>query len=705
MAKTPSELEKEIIELNKKIAELKKSLSSAYDPSTIDKFSKSIEKLTASLEKSESAHLKSLQREEESYENVVYNLQRKARAQEKSLNLDKKTTAESTKLREIIEKIQALKNTENDSTEENLKLAKQLTKDLSRAQLEYEDINEELKLARESANAFLTDVSKGIERLPIIGKALSSGFDAFITSSVGKKVRDKLAEFMFDPDVIGKSLIGATGLGMTAAGVGLVGAGIKANLARQQELKDQQRSLSLTKEQTLLVDATQRRLLLSSKSSVISLEEARKASAALVKDFGQLGTDNEHLIEQQNRLVKYYGMQEEEAANFQKISKVNGEDAEVFRKRIIAITSGFNKLRGSSIPMNEIMKTISNYSAQIRIQFKGTKDELVGATIKAKLLGTSLEDLNGIADNLLNIESSIENQVTAQLVTGRRISLDAARRYALENDMLGLMTELQKQNIDYYTYSHMNRVEQQSTAAALGMNVEQMSKFVEQQELANRLGIKTTGNLEYNLSQQRQLIEAAAKNNDELAQKYMLENETLSNQEKLTAAVNKMAEVFKVLNALIVGVGAGLIAVGITMAIIARETIKAAIAALTWNSAFTFGIGALVAVTAAAAAYNMMPGMASGGDVVGGNGPVVVGENGPEIVRLRRGNSVTPNSQLNTVGADNKETNELLKQLIEKVDQPVLVKLGDTTINELGNQITMKRDYRAGVGNTYNRVR
>jgi phage-related tail protein len=87
--------------------------------------------------------------------------------------------------------------------------------------------------------------------------------------------------------------------------------------------------------------------------------------------------------------------------------------------------------------------------------------------------------------------------------------------------------------------------------------------------------------------------------------------------------------------------------------------------------------------------------MASGGEVVGGSGPVVVGENGPEIVRLKKGNSVTPNSQLNTVGNNNKETNDLLRQILAKVDQPAIIKMGDTTINELGNKINLNRNYSA----------
>ena len=88
--------------------------------------------------------------------------------------------------------------------------------------------------AKKSAADFLGDVSKGIAKLPIIGQSLSAGFDKFINSNAGKKVRNKIAKLMYDPKTIGKSLMGAVGLGMTAAGVGLVSAGIKANLARQQ---------------------------------------------------------------------------------------------------------------------------------------------------------------------------------------------------------------------------------------------------------------------------------------------------------------------------------------------------------------------------------------------------------------------------------------------------------------------------------------
>jgi hypothetical protein len=263
--------------------------------------------------------------------------------------------------------------------------------------------------------------------------------------------------------------------------------------------------------------------------------------------------------------------------------------------------------------------------------------------------------------------------------------------------MNGLMDELVKQEIDYASYSKMNRVEKQATAAALGMSTDQMAKFVSQQELATQLGInmaaaenQTSAGLAESLKNNQERIAQMAKAGNLAAKQYMRDNEALTTQEKMTAAVEQMAQLFRIMAPFVVGIG-------VAMTVMA-------VAAMMTMGALTFGIAAGLGVAAAATAMAYLPGMASGGDIVGGNGPVVVGENGPEIVHLRKGNSVTPNSQLNTVGSDNKETNDLLRQLIAKVDQPAIIKMGDTTINELGNKINLNRNYQTGVGNTYNRL-
>ena len=596
------------------------------------------------------------------------------------------------KKRGISSKINDLESKTSELQQEILTSIENQTDNIEELQSKFKALNKEiekeLKLinkAEEGAKNFLSDVSSAISQVPLIGGALSKGFDSFLKSSKGKKLASKIASKLFNPAAIKSSQIN---MAMLSAGLALAGAGINMGLSREQELKDQQRSIGLTNEQSKAVDRMQRGLLNSSSSMVVSLEEARKASAELVEDFGTLGVGSSMLVDQQVKLTKAFGLTGEEASNFQRTSTIIGRSTEDSKMAVLATAAGFNKLTGSTQSLSGVLRTVSRLSDSIRIQFRGSDEELTNAVMKAKALGTSLEDLNGIADQLLNIESSIENQVTAQLVTGRSINLERARFFALTDDMNGLMDELVKQEIDYAAYSKMNRVEKQATAAALGMSTDQMAKFVSQQELATQLGIdmaaaenQTSAGLAESLKMHQATIEAKAKLGNEAAKQYMRDNEALTTQEKMTAAVEQMARLFRIMAPIVVGIGVAMTAM--------------AVAAMMTMGALTFGIAAGLGVAAAATAMAYLPGMASGGDVVGGKGPVVVGENGPEIVHLRKGNSVTPNSQLNTVGNNNKETNDLLRQLIAKVDQPAIIKMGDTTINELGNKINLNRNYQA----------
>jgi hypothetical protein len=225
--------------------------------------------------------------------------------------------------------------------------AEDAVKKLNRSIRERLSIEEKTKkvldASKESANAFLNDVSKGIGKLPVIGNSLSSGFNKFINSDAGKKVRDKLAEKMFDSKAIGKSLKGALGLGLVGAGIGIAGAGIKMTLATEQAMKDQQRSIGLANEQSNTADEMQRGLLLSTKSMVTNLEEARKATAELIDNFGTFATENSTLVDQQVNLTKAYGLQAEEASDFQRSAMISGQSTEEMKIAVLSTAAGFNK--------------------------------------------------------------------------------------------------------------------------------------------------------------------------------------------------------------------------------------------------------------------------------------------------------------------------------------------------------------------------
>jgi hypothetical protein len=640
-------------------------------------------------------------------ESISESLQNQIRVLKVKESINKTLTKEESHQLAITERLQKLLADGKITHERTSKILKNLNNSTSdRLQIEQAILKvkkaEEVldaKIAnakRKSAAEYVDGIEKNMRKVPVLG-------DLMANTLMGKKTKRALTKeftkFFNSPGLKRSFAKAQVGLGVMTAGIALTGAGIKATLAREQELKDQQRSIGLTNEQSVAVDKMQRELLNSSGNMVVSLEEARKASAELEDDFGTAGVKNKDLVDQQVKLTKAYGLQGEEATNLQKAAMITGQSTEEMKIDILATAEGFNKVKGSSYSLSSVMKTVSKLSDSVRLQFRGSNTELTAAVMKAKALGTTLEDLNGIADGLLNIESSIEAQVTAQLVTGRNINMDRARMFALMDDMPGLMDELVKQEIDYASYSKMNRIEKQSTAAALGMNVDQMAKFVSQQELSKQLGIdmsdaqnQTAEGLENSLKSRQEEISQLAKSGNLAAKQYEKENESLTTQEKMTAAVEQMAQTFKYLGPIMAALGVVITIIGAALAFAAISAAAIAISSTLGGAALPI----LASVGVIAAGIYAYQGMKTGGEVVAGKGPVVVGENGPEIVRLKKGNMVTPNDQLTNLASNNKPAPSPIVN--------VSLVVGNTAINEIGNKISMNQSYNQGVGNTYNRL-
>jgi len=377
----------------------KEKLESIYEQQAKAENITDISKKQAALNKLAAEELKILQ--------AIAALQEK---QERSL--DSITRKLQDQIKELKNK-EDLTESENDLLDKSVKLQEKIknaiksgTGDVASLKDEYEAVVEKLQevlkvqtQAERSAKNFLNDVSTAISRIPLLGSTLSKGFDAYLKSTRGKKLAAKISSKLFNPSAVGQSRLNT---GLLGAGLALTGAGIKAGLRREQELKDQQRAIGLTNEQSKAIDRVQRGLLNTSGNMVISLEEARKASAELVEDFGTYGALNSNLVDQQVKLTKAFGLTGEEASNFQRTSTIIGRTTEDSKLAVFATAAGFNKLTGSTQSLSGVLRTVSRLSDSIRIQFRGSDEELTNAVMKAKALGTTLEDLNGIAGSVSN---------------------------------------------------------------------------------------------------------------------------------------------------------------------------------------------------------------------------------------------------------------------------------------------------------------
>jgi len=110
--------------------------------------------------------------------------------------------------------------------------------------------------------------------------------------------------------------------------------------------------------------------------------------------------------------------------------------------------------------------------------------EAVGA---AKKLGVEFAQISGIADNLLDFETSITKELELSAMLGRNINLSKARELAFAGDLAQATQETLKQIGGIAEFERMNYYQKKQTADLLGVSVAEMQKMVTNQGSLNEL--------------------------------------------------------------------------------------------------------------------------------------------------------------------------------------------------------------------------
>lgn len=230
--------------------------------------------------------------------------------------------------------------------------------------------------------------------------------------------------------------------------------------------------------------------------------------------------------------------------NLTRVAQINGTTEEKLYKLRRGTIDVFKATTGKALDQRVVMKDLTNLSNSIRINFIGSERALTAAAANARAMGSTLESMDKIAGSFLNFETSIRNQMEAELITGRELNLEKARYYALTNNSLGLQQEITKLGITAEKYGKMNRIAQESTADALGMSREEMSKMLLDQKVMSSLNAKDTYQLQakYNELRKTKTLEEASKilGDEAVTRTY----EQLSLQERTTLATEKLKSSF-----------------------------------------------------------------------------------------------------------------------------------------------------------------
>jgi len=304
---------------------------------------------------------------------------------------------------------------------------------------------------------------------------------------------------------------------------GLFGLLISAALNADKQTTELAKSLTLTKE-----EASGVREEFVSFSREIT--DASITTNRLIESFGKLSKLvgfniplSKSLLKEFTTLTKNIGISEESAGGLGKLTLATGKDARQVTTQALGTAQALQSQYGIQLDNREVLEDIGKVSGQLLANFQANPSAIAAAVTQAKLLGINLETVKKQGESLLNFESSIENELKAELLTGQQLNLEKARSAALSGDQVTLMKELNNQNIDFNKFSKMNVLAQKSLAEALGLSADELSDQLFKQQMMHK-----------------SKAEVIALGGEEAAQRL----EQLSAQDKFNNAVEKLQDIF-----------------------------------------------------------------------------------------------------------------------------------------------------------------
>jgi hypothetical protein len=181
------------------------------------------------------------------------------------------------------------------------------------------------------------------------------------------------------------------------------------------------------------------------------------------------------------------GLSASAAGKLATLGKITGQESNEFAGNIAESVVSANRANGVFISTSKALEKVKDLSGTTLLNLRRNPAAIAEAIVATEKLGMSFQQLRNTANSLLDFESSISNELEAELLTGRQLNLERARAAALRGNDLELAKELANQVGTLADYESMNVIQRESLAKAFGMNSDAMADMLIKQELMNKL--------------------------------------------------------------------------------------------------------------------------------------------------------------------------------------------------------------------------
>jgi len=205
-------------------------------------------------------------------------------------------------------------------------------------------------------------------------------------------------------------------------------------------------------------------------------QEAEAAIKGLVREFGSLSVVSLGVSTQLGLITGQFGISGDNAAKL--LKSMDAISTASIETNLNLISSVGELARAEGVAPAQVLNDMAS-DTELFAKFGKDGGKNIGlAAIQAAKLGVNMATVAGIAESLLDFESSITNEMEAEVLLGKNLNLNKARELSLAGDLEGLQKEILKNVGSEAEFNAMNVVQRQALAKALGMNVADLGKMV-----------------------------------------------------------------------------------------------------------------------------------------------------------------------------------------------------------------------------------
>jgi hypothetical protein len=275
------------------------------------------------------------------------------------------------------------------------------------------------------------------------------------------------------------------------------------------------------------------KIAFSSGKAYINQKNLSEAMGTLVKETGLVAGFTEDQLTNQVFLTKQLGLSTKSSAELAKYQAFTGKSSEETNEEIADSVVNLQKETGIAFKLSDIFDEVAKTNAGLQAAYGFNNKLLAEQVINTKKIGINMAQAEKIASGMLDFESSIANELEAELLTGKSLNLEEARRLALMGKSSEAAAEILNQVGSTADLAKMNVIQQEALAKSVGMERNELIASVKERETLAKLG-KTSIAQAIEEGKTREEIIAAG------GEELLLQYEQTSAAEKFEAAVVKI---------------------------------------------------------------------------------------------------------------------------------------------------------------------